>query len=94
MPYLSLEKEKENVCAVFTNSIEREREIFKFHVGRKRSWCTRNVVVLLIYTYRFSAVLVVVAVVLALKALYRCDPEFLLPWQRDVTLLLSINILV
>ena len=41
-----------------------------------------------------SAVLVVVAIVLALKALYRCDPEFLLPWQRDVTLLLSVNILV
>ena len=26
-----------NVCAVFTNSSEREREIFKFHVGRKRA---------------------------------------------------------
>ena len=37
VPYLSLEKEKENVCAVFTNSIERESEIFKFHVGRKRT---------------------------------------------------------
>ena len=26
-----------NVCAVFTNSLEREREIFKLHVGRKRA---------------------------------------------------------
>ena len=32
-PYLSLEKEKENFCAVLTNSIEREREIRKFHVA-------------------------------------------------------------
>ena len=41
-----------------------------------------------------TAVLVVVAAVLALKARYRCDLEFLLRWQRDVTLLLSVNILV
>ena len=26
VPYLSIEKEKENVCAKFTNSIEREGE--------------------------------------------------------------------
>ena len=32
-PYLSLEKEKETFCAVFTNSIERVREIRKFHVA-------------------------------------------------------------
>ena len=32
-PYLSLEKEKEKFCAVFTNSIERVREIRKFHVA-------------------------------------------------------------
>ena len=32
-PYLSLEKEKEKFCSVFTNSIERVREIRKFHVG-------------------------------------------------------------
>ena len=29
-PYLSLEKEKENFCAVFTKSIKRAREIRKF----------------------------------------------------------------
>ena len=32
-PYLSLEKEKENSCAVFTNSIKRAREIRKFQVA-------------------------------------------------------------
>ena len=32
-PYLSLEKEKENSCAVFTYSIKRAREIRKFHVA-------------------------------------------------------------
>ena len=30
---LSLEKEKENFCTVLTNSIERAREIRKFHVA-------------------------------------------------------------
>ena len=32
-PYLSLEQEKQKFCAVFTNSIERVREIRKFHVA-------------------------------------------------------------
>ena len=32
--YLSLDKQ--NFCAVFTNSIERAREIRKFHFGRKK----------------------------------------------------------
>ena len=32
-PYLSLEKERENFCAVFTNSIERAHESRKFHVA-------------------------------------------------------------
>ena len=32
-PYPSLDKEKENFCAVLTNSIEREHEIRKFHVA-------------------------------------------------------------
>ena len=30
------ETEKENFCAVFTNSIERAREIRKSNVGRKK----------------------------------------------------------
>ena len=32
-PYLSLEKESDNVCAVLTYSIKRAREIRKFHVA-------------------------------------------------------------
>ena len=32
-PYLSLEKERENFCAVFTNSIERKHESRKFHIA-------------------------------------------------------------
>ena len=32
-PYLSLEKEKKTFCVVFTYSIERAREIRKFHVA-------------------------------------------------------------
>ena len=31
-PYVSLEKEKENFCAVLTYSIKRARETRKFHV--------------------------------------------------------------
>ena len=33
-PYLSLEKEKDNICVVFTHSIKRACEIRKFHVPR------------------------------------------------------------
>ena len=32
-PYLSLDKEKENFCVVLTYSMERAREIRKFHVA-------------------------------------------------------------
>ena len=32
-PYLSLEKERENFCAVFTNSIKWAHEIRKFHLA-------------------------------------------------------------
>ena len=32
-PYLSLEKEKETFCVVFTYSIKRAREIRKFHIA-------------------------------------------------------------
>ena len=32
-PYVSLEKEKQNFCAVLTYSIKRPREIRKFHVA-------------------------------------------------------------
>ena len=31
-PYLTLEKERENFCVVFTYSIKRAREIRKFHI--------------------------------------------------------------
>ena len=85
-PYLSLEKEKENSCAVFTNSIKRAREIRKFQVAdlqrrlrNVQKKCTKK---LLFCSYKpivFFAVLVAVAVVVA-KALHCCDPEMLLPW--------------
>ena len=41
-PYLSLEKEKQNHCAAFTNSIKRAREIRKFQVTDLQRWL-RNV---------------------------------------------------
>ena len=84
-PHLSLEKE--NFCTVFTNSIERAREIRKFHVAvvqrrlrnvqkgvmHVQSCCFAN-----INQSVFCRSLVVV---------HCCDLELLLSWQRDVTLL-------
>ena len=62
------ETEKENFCAVFTNSIERAREIRKSNVGRKKksvmqvqSCCFANINL----SFFFFVVLVVVVVVLA-----------------------------
>ena len=37
-PYLSLEKEKETFCVVFTYSVKRAREIRKFHVPVLQRW--------------------------------------------------------
>ena len=82
-PYLSLEKEKEKFCAVFTNSIERVREIRKFHVAIVQR-PLRNVQKSLMHVQSCCmnllviAALAVAAVVLAL-AHHCCDPEFLLP---------------
>ena len=41
-PYLTLEKEKENSCAVFTNSINQLHEIRKFQAADLQRWI-RNV---------------------------------------------------
>ena len=40
--YLSVEKEKENLCVVFTYSIKQVREIRRFHVIVVQQWL-RNV---------------------------------------------------
>ena len=69
-------------CVVFTNSIEWAHEIREFHVWRKKSMmyiqscCYANV------NLPCLAILVVVAVVLAYKALCCCDPELLTPCQH------------
>ena len=56
-PYLSLDKEKETFCVVFTYSIKRAHEIRKFHAAvvqrrlrnvQKRALCKCRVVVFLI----------------------------------------------
>ena len=73
-PYLSLEKEKETFCVVFTNYVKRAREIRKFHVAVVQRWlktcaksvmhmpscCLTDINLLLLF-----AVLVAVAVVVA-----------------------------
>ena len=70
-PYLSLEKDKETFCVVFTYSVKRAHEIRTFHVAVVQRWL-KNVqksvmhvqsCCLLIQTYCFFAVLVAVAVV-------------------------------
>ena len=37
-PYLSLEKERETFCVVFTYSVKQVHEIRKFHVAVKQQW--------------------------------------------------------
>ena len=72
-PYLSLEKERETFCVVFTYSVKQVHEIRKFHVAVMQRWlknvqksvmhvqscCFANI------TYCFFAILVAVAVVVA-----------------------------
>ena len=86
-PYLSLEKEKEPFCVLFSYSIKRVHEIRKFHVAvvqprlrnvqksvmHVQSCCFANKPTALF------AVLFNVAVVVA-QAPYCCDPDILLPW--------------
>ena len=89
----SLEKEKDNFCVVFTDSIKRACEIWNFHVPgvqrRQRndqismmdvqicSFVNKN----LLLFYRSPSVTVVG---------FCCHTEIVLPWWRDVTLLPSI----
>ena len=89
----SLEKEKDNFCVVFTDSIKRACEIWNFHVAgvqrRQRNeqnsmmhvqiCCFVNKNLLLFY--RSPSVAVVG---------FCCHTEIVLPWWRDVTLLLSL----
>ena len=68
-PNLSLEKENETFCVVFTFSVKRALEIGKFHVAVVQRWLQnvqKSVIQLLVYWYQlisFFAGLVVVAVV-------------------------------
>ena len=94
-PYESLEKGKENFCVLFTYSIKWVREIRKLHVvivQRRLRNVQKSVmhgqICCFANRHLFFSVFVAVAVVVA-KAPHCCDPEILLPWQRDVTLLLS-----
>ena len=74
--YLSLEKEKENFCVVFTYSIRQAREIGKFHVAVVQQWLI-NVQKSVMHVQSCFLLLFAVAVV---KTPYCCDPEILLPW--------------
>ena len=62
-------KEKESLCLLFTSSSRSEVRYFRVVVVQwrqeiyKKAWCTYKVVVLLIQTYCFCAILVVLAVV-------------------------------
>jgi len=69
--YQSSGKEKEICCLVFPSSTKREFNHFHFVFAQRRQrnvqkeWCTWKVVVLLIKTYLFFAVLVAVEVIVA-----------------------------
>ena len=98
-PYLSLEKEKENFCAVFTDSIEQAREIRKFHdaiVQRLLRNAQKSVMHVQSCCFASINLLVFCRPRCCRRrpslAHHCCDPEFFLPWQRDVTPLLSIGV--
>ena len=80
-PYVSLEKEKLNVCAVLTYSIKGAREIRKFHVAvvqqRPRNVQKSVIVFFVCQSKPIAFLLFAVAVA---KTLRCCDPEILLPW--------------
>ena len=84
-PYLSLEKEKEYFWVVLTYSIKRAREIRKFHVAVVQQRL-RNAQKRVMHVQ--SCLLFAVAVA---ETPCCSDPEILLPWQRNVTILLSIR---
>ena len=99
--YLSLEKDKETFCVLFTYSVKRAREIRKAYAAVLQRWlknvpksvmhvqscCFTKVNLFLFF---FFAVLVAIAVVVT-QAPFCCHPKILLPWSSDVRLLLSIK---
>ena len=94
--YQSSEKEKENLCVLFTYSLKWAREIRKFHVAivqrRLRNVQKRVMHVKICCFANINLFLAVFVALAVAKALYCFDPKILLPWQRDVTLLLSIRV--
>ena len=82
-PYLSLEKEKETFCVVFTYSIMGAREIRKFHVtvAQRRLRKVQKSVQSCCFAYLnlsgSFAFVVTVAIVVALSQPYCCHPFFL-----------------
>ena len=88
-PYLSLEKEKETFCVVFTYSIRRAREIRKFHVAvvqrrlrnvQKSVMHVQSCFLANLNISGFFAVVVTVTVLVALSRHYCCHQEIWLPW--------------
>ena len=84
-PYVSLEKEKRNLCVVLTYSIKRTREIRMFHFAvvqqRLRNVRTkkRDARVEMSFCQSKPIVFLLFAVAVA-KTPYCCNPEILLPW--------------
>ena len=93
--YLSLEEEKDNFCAVFTDFIKWAREIRKFHVAQVK-WQQRNVKNNVIHVQICCLVNKNLLLFCRSSSLPSCrwfcyHPEIVLPWWSDIILLLSIN---
>ena len=74
-PYLSLEKEKENYCAVFTNSIRRARESRRLATTakkctKKRLFCQYKPIVFLPFSLPSPSLLLKLSIVVILKCCY------------------------
>ena len=83
-PYVSLEKEKQNFCAVLTYSIKRPREIRKFHVAvvqqRLRNVQKRVMQVQRCFFANVNLLFFLLFAVAVAITPYCCHPEIFLPW--------------
>ena len=97
--YLSLykfRKESDNFCVVFTYPIKRARGIRKFHVvvvQRQQKNVQNSVMQVQSCCLLISPEHIIFCRSPCRRRRYWfcCDPEIVLPWLRDVTLLLSVD---
>ena len=90
--YISLEKEKQNFCVELAYSIKRARECRGRATTAKKCTKQRDARAKMFFRRSKPIVSLLFAVAVAVaKTPYCCHPEILLPWQRDITIPLSMR---